>query len=105
MSENAPKYGFKNDRKDNKPRWELLPIEIIEEVVKVYNFGAEKYGENTWQLVPNAKERYYAALMRHVVAWRKGEKKDEESGLHPLAHVIWNAISIMYLEQHEPKEG
>lgn len=39
--------GRKNDRIDGKPRWELLPIEVMEEVVKVYTFGAEKYGVNT----------------------------------------------------------
>lgn len=92
--------GFKNDRKDNKPRWELLPIETLEEVVKVYTFGAEKYAENSWQNLENGKERYYAALMRHLVAWRKGETKDEESQLHPLSHVIWNAITLLWLEMN-----
>lgn len=91
---------FKNDRKDNKPRWELLPIETLEEVVKVYTFGAEKYAENSWQNLENGKERYYAALMRHLVAWRKGETKDEESLLHPLSHVIWNAIALLWLEMN-----
>lgn len=90
----------KNDRKDNKLPWELLPIEVIEEAVKVYQFGAEKYGENTWQKLENGKERYYAALMRHLVAWRKGETKDEESQLHPLSHVIWNAIALLWLEMN-----
>lgn len=96
----ADKTSFKNDRKDNKPRWELLPIEVLEEVVKVYTFGAEKYAENSWQNLENGKERYYAALMRHLVAWRKGETKDEESQLHPLSHVIWNAIALLWLEMN-----
>ena len=30
----------KNDRKDNKPMWELLPLSDLEDVVKVYTFGA-----------------------------------------------------------------
>ena len=30
--------GIKNDRKDGKQRWELLPIPLLEEVVKVYTF-------------------------------------------------------------------
>lgn len=96
----ADKTSYKNDRKDNKPRWELLPIETLEEVVKVYTFGAEKYAENSWQKLENGKERYYAALMRHLVAWRKGEKVDEESQLHPLSHVIWNAIALLWLEMN-----
>lgn len=92
--------GRKNDRIDGKPRWELLPIEVMEEVVKVYTFGAEKYGVNTWQRLENGKERYYAALMRHLVAWRKGEKVDDESKLNPLSHVIWNAIALLWLEMN-----
>lgn len=99
------KTSLKNDRKDNKPRWELLPIEILEEVVKVYTFGAEKYAENSWQNLENGKERYYAALMRHLVAWRKGETKDEESQLHPLSHVIWNAIALLWLEMNNNKQN
>lgn len=95
----------KNDRKDNKLPWELLPIEVIEEAVKVYQFGAEKYGVNTWQKLENGKERYYAALMRHLVAWRKGETKDEESQLHPLSHVIWNAIALLWFEMNEGKNN
>jgi hypothetical protein len=39
-----------------------------------------------WQKVPNAKERYFAALMRHLTAWWDGERADPESGLHHLAH-------------------
>nr|DAI64034.1 MAG TPA: hypothetical protein [Caudoviricetes sp.] len=31
-----------------------------------------------------------------MVAYRKGETKDEESGLHPLAHVIWNGLALLY---------
>lgn len=93
--------GRKNDRIDGKPRWELLPIEVMEEVVKVYTFGAEKYGVNTWQHLDNGKERYYAALMRHLVAWRKGENLDEESKLNPLSHVIWNAIALLWLEMND----
>ena len=68
----------------------------IEEVVKVYHFGAKKYTPNSWQNLPDAENRYYSALLRHLVAYRKGETKDEESGLHPLAHVIWNGLALLY---------
>lgn len=37
---------IKNDFKDDKLRWDLLPLDLIEEVVKVYTAGAKKYGEN-----------------------------------------------------------
>lgn len=31
----------KNDFKDNKLRWDLLPLETIENLVKVYSFGSK----------------------------------------------------------------
>lgn len=86
----------KNDYKDDKLRWDLLPLDLIEEVVKVYHFGAKKYAPNRWKNLPDAENRYYSALMRHLSAYRKGETKDEESGLHPLAHVIWNGLALLY---------
>lgn len=40
--------GMKNDRRDHKLRWDLLPLSEIEDVVAVYTAGAEKYGSNRW---------------------------------------------------------
>ena len=87
---------FKNDRADNKLRWELLPLGLIEEVVKVYTFGASKYAPNTWQNLTDGYERYKAALLRHIVSYEKGETEDPESGIHPLAHAAWNAIAMLH---------
>lgn len=87
---------YKNDRKDNKLRWELLPLELIEHVVAVYTFGADKYAPNTWQLLDDGYNRYKAALLRHILAYEKGERSDPESGLHPLAHAAWNALAILH---------
>ena len=38
--------GKKNDRQDGKLMWELLPLPLLEEVVKVYTAGAQKCGAN-----------------------------------------------------------
>lgn len=95
MSENHD-TGRKNDRKDKKDRWELLPLSLMKQVVKVYTFGATKYSDNSWQNLDNGYERYKAALLRHIVAYEEGEQKDPESGLHPLAHAAWNALAMLY---------
>jgi len=94
----------KDDRKDHKLRWELLPLPLIEKVVEVYDFGAQKYAPNSWQNLPDGYQRYKAALLRHLTAYEKGETKDEESGLHPLAHAAWNALAILYFATKENKE-
>ena len=82
----------KND--SGKPRWYLLPWIASEEVVKVLTFGATKYCEDGWKEVPNATERYFSAISRHLSAWHKGEKYDNESGLRHLAHA---ACCILFM--------
>ena len=72
----------------DKLRWELLPLYPIEETIKVLGYGAIKYDDHNWKFVDNLYDRYYAALMRHVTAWRKGESKDIETDLHHLAHAM-----------------
>lgn len=86
----------KNDFKDNKLRWDLLPLETIENLVKVYSFGSKKYSDNSWQNLDNFWERYKAALLRHLTAIEKGEFYDKESGLPHSSHLMWNAVALDY---------
>jgi hypothetical protein len=88
-----------------KLRWDLLPLSEVSDVVEVYTRGAAKYGDNNWKLVVSPIDRYFAALMRHLVAWRSGERVDCEWGTHHLAHVIWNAIALLYFDKQEAKRG
>lgn len=98
---NTPSGEFKNDRLDDKLRWELLPMEEVEDVVKVFHYGAKKYAPDSWKNVPDGFERYRAALMRHMMAYLKGERIDPESGLQHLAQVTWNAIAMLYYDKHD----
>ena len=58
----------------------LLPVDALEEVVKVLTAGAVKYNEpmseENWRKVDNPFFRYYGAAMRHMEADRKGEMID-----------------------------
>lgn len=94
------KQGIKNDFKDNKLRWDLLPLEELEDIVKVYTEGSKKYGVNTWQLLKDGYSRYKAALFRHLVLFEKGEEMDNETGCRHLAQVAWNAIAMLYCSKH-----
>jgi hypothetical protein len=91
--------GLKYDTE--KLHWELLPMDCVEEVVKILTFGSVKYGPENWKELENANDRYYAALMRHLVANRKGEVLDEESGLSHLAHAMCNIVFLLWLEKHK----
>ena len=94
----------KDDVKDNKPRWDLLPLDVIEKIVEVYHFGAQKYGPNSWQNIEDGENRYRGALFRHMVAHGKGQLRDEESGLLHAAHMAWNAIAILYFAIEKEKK-
>lgn len=91
----------KNDFLDKKLRWDLLPLEEVEDIVKVYTKGAEKYGENKWQNLPNGINRYKAALLRHLVEFEKGKEVDEDTGCLHLAQVAWNAIAMLWVSKHK----
>jgi hypothetical protein len=84
-----------------KLMWDLLPIESIEAIVRVMTFGARKYRPKGWQEVPDATNRYYAALMRHLCAWRKGETIDPESKMPHLWHALTNLTFMVWFELHK----
>ena len=84
-----------------KDRWDLLPIECIQDVVKILTFGSIKYGAENWKSLENGEDRYYAALMRHMAANRMGETIDQESGLSHLSHAMCNIVFLLWLEKHK----
>lgn len=75
--------GIKFD--DSKLPWHLLPGDAVAEIVKVLQFGADKYSERNWEK-GMAWSRCFSALMRHMWAYWKGEDNDPETGLSHLAH-------------------
>jgi hypothetical protein len=89
------KDGGKKD-KAGKLRWDLLPFAGLREAVKVFTYGAEKYGAGNWKnglLYSDC----VAALMRHLDKWRAGEKNDLENNAHHLGSVIfWCLVLIVF---------
>lgn len=81
-----------------KDRWELLPWDAIEQVVKVLTFGARKYAPDNWRKVADAHNRYFSATMRHLVAYVAGQEKDPETGLPHLAHALCCVIFMLALD-------
>lgn len=88
-------------RKDDtgKMRFDLIPTSATKGIAEVLTFGASKYAPNGWKQVDNATERYYAALHRHLIAWRDGEWLDPESGLPHLSHVLTNVAFLLELNK------
>ena len=94
---------------DGKPNWFLLMsgkgcAKALAGVVRVLSFavrskdkGGKGYAEHSWREVPNAKERYQAALYRHLNKLELGETHDAESGESHWYHVSANALFLAEL--------
>ena len=91
---NKLKEGVKYD--DSKTRWDLLPFDAVEEIVKVLMYGANKYDDHNWRKVDNAEDRYFSACIRHLTAHQAGELRDPESGLYHLAHAACCLIFMQW---------
>jgi hypothetical protein len=89
---------------NGKLRWSLVPPGVMEDYIKVLEYGAVKYDVNNWQRVPNATTRYYDAAMRHIDAWWQGEMDDPETGMCHLAHAMCCISFLMWIEKEANKE-
>jgi hypothetical protein len=98
---NARGEGYKAD--EDKPDWSLLPLDVLEDTVRVLTVGAKKYARDNWQKVPNARERYFAAALRHLTAWQRGEMNDPETGRPHLAHAQCCLTFLGWLDKHGDK--
>lgn len=80
-----------------KPRPTLTPVSLIDAVTAVRMYGNEKYHDSeNWRKVE--PQRYRDALYRHWLAYLKGEKCDQESGLPHLWHLACNAAFLIEME-------
>lgn len=110
----ADAQAYKAD--DGKPNWFLLMsaqgcAKALAGVVRVLSFavrskdkGGKGYVEHSWRQVPNAEERYQAALYRHLNKIELGETLDDESGESHWYHVATNALFLAELHNAEEKQ-
>ncbi len=74
-----------------------IPWESLEELGRVYAFGAGKYDDYNfrkgydWSLT-------FDAMERHLWQFWAGESRDSESGLHHLAHAAWHCFTLMLFD-------
>tara|TARA_B110000285_G_scaffold225518_1_gene283888 strand:- start:619 stop:1005 length:387 start_codon:yes stop_codon:yes gene_type:complete len=87
-----------------KPKMHLLPPKALFEVAKVLTFGAEKYAEENWRVVPDAQNRYASASLRHMFSHIDGEELDQETDLSHLAHAICCLLFKLELELENESE-
>ena len=82
-----------------KPATHLLPPKALLCVAEVLGYGAVKYGEHNWRAVPEARKRYIAAALRHLLTDMTGEQPlDPESGIPHIAHAIASLLFILEMD-------
>lgn len=86
----------------DKLRYDLIPVEPMAQVARVYTIGAKKYNDRNWE--SGIKwGRIYAAIQRHLTAYWGGERDDKVDGQHHLASVVWGALALMEYERTHPE--
>lgn len=87
--------------RDNSKKlpYHLVSPYAMEEMVKVLEFGATKYAPRNWEKGLDWEAQCMSSLLRHVADWRKGEDKDQETGLSHLSHILCNAMFLSHFEQ------
>jgi len=87
--------GMKYD--DGKTPLDLWSPDVQEAVAQVLAFGAVKYEPYNWAKGISYR-RIFAAMLRHLWAFWRGQRLDEETGLHHLAHA---GCCLMFLLHYE----
>ena len=87
---------------DGKLAWDLVPPGPLDQIVEIYTLGAKKYAPRNWEKGLHWS-RVFAAIMRHLWAWRRGEIMDAESGKHHLAHAAWGCFALLEYTTTHPE--
>lgn len=89
--------GSQRDTQQGKTRYDLIPVTSLTRLADLYARGAEKYDDWNWAK-GQQYSRVYASMLRHVYAWRAGERTEDH-----LAAVAWACMALMYFEDNMPE--
>ena len=81
-------------------RYDLIPIPALDELARLYGFGAKKYAEHNWRL-GYEWSKSYAAAQRHMAAFWSGEDIDPESGAPHVINAVFHMFALAtYMKEH-----
>lgn len=94
VSSTGGEKGVKPERHD------LIPVEALAEVARVYGHGAAKYSAHNWRK-GYEWSKSYAAAQRHLQAFWSGEDFDPELGTKHLGNAIFHLMGlIVFMDEH-----
>ena len=79
-----------------------MPYEALQELGRVYSFGARKYDRYNFRR-GYAWSLSFDALLRHLFAWWGGQDDDTESGLSHMAHACWHTMCLIFFSKKFPE--
>lgn len=93
-------------RRDNKdkPRFSLVSVDALWDLVEVLEFGAKKYDADNWKKGMSYKS-VLDSLYRHLLAILDGDDYDPESGCKHIGHVLCNAMFLSHYMNDAKKYG
>lgn len=98
----------------NKTKWSLVDFKSLEPMVKVLEYGAEKYTirDDNGNIVTTGRDNWKngmvtsevaESLLRHTFALLRGEINDPESGLPHTGHIMANCMFLEYNIENYPE--
>lgn len=97
--ERSPTGGEKGQK---LARFDLIPPAALWKIAEVFGRGARKYDERNWERGYDWSLSF-AACMRHLWAWWRGEDRDPESGQSHLAHAAFHVLALLTYEDTHPE--
>lgn len=83
---------FKKDL--GKLRYDLLPFDALDEVVRVLTYGCFKYSQRNWESGLDWG-RIIGSLLRHTSRFAAGEDLDPETRISHMAHAAANTLFLL----------
>lgn len=81
---------------EGKLKWSLVDFKALEPMVKVLEYGMDKYSAHNWKKGLPVTE-ISESLIRHLISFLSGEDIDGESGLPHVGHIACNAMFLSHM--------
>lgn len=90
--------GYVREIDTTKPRYDLIPTELLTRLAELYARGAVKYGDENYKLAKSPEElhRFKESAWRHFVQWVEGQEDEDHA-----AAVCWNIFSWEWHKKHK----
>lgn len=78
----------------DKPRFDWMPANVLLQVARAFSYGGMKYSPYDWK--GRSAEYFIPKILRHMNEYQMGVTEDEDTGLHPLAHMIADSMMLLW---------